>query len=291
MRGPQLENGFTRIANEILEMVFKAKFNGTQFKIIMAIWRYTYGFNRKDSEFSLNFLSEAINSNKQQVKRELDKLIEDKVIIVFKEAGFNNSRRLGFNKKYTEWEVKGLENIKESTVSELEYTTVSELEYTTVSELEYTTVSELEYQERQYKDNIKKNTTTIEPPPKNNNFVALVDADSTKQNNGVEKIESYYLQEVRKRVMCSSKDMMDIVNTLETYKNIDFILDVLQSATKDNIARNGKCKINSFSYFIPILEDRWEDRTKGAGKDEPNRTDSQKGPGYNLEGFLWTGEN
>ena len=121
--------------------------------------------------------------------------------------------------------------------------------------------------------------------------VAPVSADLTKQDDSLSKIENYYLQEVRKQIMCSSNDRQDMIRVYETYKDIDFILSVLKRATEDNIARNGKCKINSFSYFIPILEDRWEDRTKGVGKDEPNRTDSQKGPGYNLEEFLWTGES
>lgn len=124
-----------------------------------------------------------------------------------------------------------------------------------------------------------------------NEPVALVSADLTKQDDSLARIENYYLQEVRKQVMCSSNDRQDIIRVYKTYKDINFILSVLKRATEDNIARNGKCKINSFSYFIPIFEDRWEDRIKGAGKDEPNRTDSQKGPGYNLEEFLWTGES
>lgn len=126
--GPQLEDGYTRIANEILEVVSKVKLNGTQYKILMVIWRYTYGFNRKDSEFSLNFLSEATNSNKQQVKRELDKLIEHKVITVVKEAGFNTSRRLSFNKKYSEWNIEGVQYIKKDTVSGLADSRVSKKE-------------------------------------------------------------------------------------------------------------------------------------------------------------------
>lgn len=302
MRGPQLEDGFTRIANEILEVVSKVKLNGTQFKILLTIWRYTYGFNRKSSEFSLNFLSEATNSNKQQVKRELDRLIEDKVIIVVKEANFNTSRELSFNKNYSEWKAEGIQSIK--------IDTVSKLEYSTVSEKAYTTVSELEYQERNIKDNIKKDTITtiserLEENPDNftandigtdpiqqkEESVARVDADSTKQFSPVSRMENYYLHHVRKRTMCSSNDMRDMVHVYDTYKDLEFILGVLQVATKENIRRNGKCKINSFSYFIPILEEEWKkkNRLKEGEKIEPVPRDSKKSYRYDLSGFLWDG--
>lgn len=69
MADVQVENGFTRIANELMEVVMLQKFNGSQFKIILAIWRYTYGFSRKSHDFSLTFLSKATNIHKQQVKR------------------------------------------------------------------------------------------------------------------------------------------------------------------------------------------------------------------------------
>lgn len=103
MSTPQLEDGYTKIANEILEVISKAKFNGTQFKIVMAIWRYTYGFNKKEGSFSINFLSEATATNRDQIKRELSNLINKKVILEVKKADFNSARILSFNKNFSEW--------------------------------------------------------------------------------------------------------------------------------------------------------------------------------------------
>ena len=321
LKGPQLEDGYTRIANEILEVVSKVKFNGTQFKILMVIWRYTYGFNRKDTEFSLNFLSEATNCNKQQVKRELDKLIKSNVIIVIKEADFNSSRRLSFNKRYTEWKIDGIELIKKDTVSELAYSRVSELDYSTVSEKAYTTVSELAYQEKQYKENINKDiiTTKESKQTKTGNPVADMDADSiqqddlvaqigavpikqdlkpvarvgavpTKQASPVEKIEKMYLK-IRNRNMCSSKDMMDIVEVYEKYKDIDFILSTMKTAAEENKARNRRLTINSFSYFIPIFQEKWEklNLQKEGVKCEPTSRDSKKSIKFDKSKFLWNG--
>lgn len=99
---PQLEDGYTRIANELMEQVPKFKFNGTQLRIIIVIWRFTYGFKRKDHEFSVSFLAEAIDASRSQVDRELTALIDRNVVQVMG-YGSTRSRILQFNKNYEEW--------------------------------------------------------------------------------------------------------------------------------------------------------------------------------------------
>lgn len=107
MADVQVENGFTKIANQILEEIAKFKFNGTELRIIMTIWRYTYGFNRKSHEMSAGFISNAIGVDISRVKKVLKDLIDKKVILVVEEASFNSSRILAFNKNFEEW---GVEN-------------------------------------------------------------------------------------------------------------------------------------------------------------------------------------
>ena len=99
----QLENGYTKIANEILEQIAKVKLNGTQFRIVMTVLRYTYGFNRKEHAMSVNFISQATGLNKRQVQRELSILIDESIIIVKKEATFSSAAVLGFNKHFDDW--------------------------------------------------------------------------------------------------------------------------------------------------------------------------------------------
>jgi phage replication O-like protein O len=154
MTNVQPENGFTRVANELLEVVAYQKFNGTQSRIILTLWRYTYGFSRKEHDLSLTFISKATGIHKQQVKKEMDKLIENKVILVTEESTYNTSRKIQFNKDYSQW--KDLQLPKELTVSQNTYPTVSESTDTTVSENAYPTVSEFAYQERKYKESIKE---------------------------------------------------------------------------------------------------------------------------------------
>lgn len=102
MANPQLNNGHTRIANEILNEIMKVNLNGTQFRLVLAIWRYTYGFQRKTNEMSINFLADLIKASRSQVNRELAFLIE-KNIVIDTGIGSKGARILGFNKNYKEW--------------------------------------------------------------------------------------------------------------------------------------------------------------------------------------------
>jgi len=113
MASPQVEKGYTRIANEVLEHIVKTNFNGTQLKIVLAIWRLTYGFRRKEYELSLAKLSEVIDTTKSHVDRELTALIERNIIKVLG-VGPRRGRILSFNKNYDEWDqVKIVEPPKE----------------------------------------------------------------------------------------------------------------------------------------------------------------------------------
>lgn len=104
MASPQLEKGHTRIANEILNEIMKTNLNGTQYRLIMCIWRYTYGFSRKETKYgmSVSHLAELINASRSQVDRELKGLIDRNIIAV---NGLDNkgARVLSFQKNYKEW--------------------------------------------------------------------------------------------------------------------------------------------------------------------------------------------
>ncbi|SFA90987.1 phage replication protein O [Cohnella sp. OV330] len=103
-RGPQLEDGFTRIANEILEKIGRCNLNGTQRGIIDQIWRYTYGFGRKDAALSISFIARALEKQKSQVDRELTALIDRNIVTVVMTEGGSRSRVLRFNKDYSTWQ-------------------------------------------------------------------------------------------------------------------------------------------------------------------------------------------
>lgn len=105
MSSPQTENGYSKIANEILEQIYRLKLNGSQFRIILVIWRFTYGFSRKEHELSEGYIAKAAGINRKQVSRELRGLIDYKIVTVISESTPTTSRVIAFNKNYDTWEL------------------------------------------------------------------------------------------------------------------------------------------------------------------------------------------
>ncbi len=147
MANPQKENGYTAIANEIMEALAKMPLNGTQFRIITIVFRYTYGFSRKTHSLSESFISEATGVDKRNIRRELTDLIDSKLINIVKEATFTTPREIEFNKNYEKW-IKG-ERVKTPPVGKKAQSPEGEITHS--PEGEFTP------QENNIKTNIKTN--------------------------------------------------------------------------------------------------------------------------------------
>lgn len=103
MANPQLENGYTSIANEILDNLCKLSLNGTELKVVICIFRYTFGFRRKSHKLSASFIARWGNCDVRAVKRALKKLQEDKIIICVNSEMRGVTSELMFNKNYEQW--------------------------------------------------------------------------------------------------------------------------------------------------------------------------------------------
>lgn len=100
---PQLEDGYTRIAHELLEIMAKTKLSPTQYRIIFAVWRYTYGFGRKSHHLSLSFLAQATGCDRRSLQREVKRLLDWKILIEY--SSKRQARKIGFNKRFNQWTV------------------------------------------------------------------------------------------------------------------------------------------------------------------------------------------
>ena len=174
MANPQPDQ-FTRISNELMEAIPMFKLNGTQLRILLVVLRYTYGFQRKSHELSLSFISNSTGAHKQQIKRELDILIQTKVLIEKSEPTFNRSRVIEFNKNYDEW------LISRQSAKTL---TVNKEDDTQSANTLTPTVSELAYQERNIKENIKESSSSINNPPPLMNDENLKRISKAYKDNG-----------------------------------------------------------------------------------------------------------
>jgi len=100
LANPQLENGYTRIANEILEALGRTRIPGEARQVLDVIIRRSYGFGKKRDRISLSQFVEATGIVKPHVVRALNRL--HAMNIITKEK---NGRLMsyGLNKDYTTW--------------------------------------------------------------------------------------------------------------------------------------------------------------------------------------------
>ena len=135
MANPQVENGYTRIANELLDAICRLKISGNEHCILWYIVRKTYGFHTKNSAISLQEISRATGIAKSHVSVALKNLAEYGII---KKASANGTRpqEISIEKDYEKWVA-----LRKS-VTVTECVTVTENGNSTVTEIGNLTVTE-----------------------------------------------------------------------------------------------------------------------------------------------------
>lgn len=158
MANPQKENGYTPIANELLEAIYRTNFTATELKTILFTMRFTYGFSRKEHEISLSFISKGIGISKRYVSSSVSKLIDDNVLNVVREHTDTQSRIIKLNKNYSKW-------VNRSIVQQVKYSSAGDTQNDTTDEVQFNTTGELEfYQDKQnIKQNIKQGAPDLFP--------------------------------------------------------------------------------------------------------------------------------
>jgi phage replication O-like protein O len=102
MASPQLENGYTKISNELLDAICKLNLSGNEFKILFFIIRQTYGYNHKEHELALSFISKAVNILPPHVSRALKKMSDLNVITIQAAHGIK-PQIISLQKDYSKW--------------------------------------------------------------------------------------------------------------------------------------------------------------------------------------------
>lgn len=105
MASPQKENGYTQIANQLLEALMRAPLRGSEFAMINAIMRKTYGFHKKSDSISIDQLVSMLKLSRRAVIYNLQDL-EAKNIIFIKRAKTGEKNLvnvISINKDYDTW--------------------------------------------------------------------------------------------------------------------------------------------------------------------------------------------
>ncbi|HID3789959.1 TPA: replication protein [Klebsiella pneumoniae] len=105
LRVADLDDGFTRIANELLEAVMRAGLSQHQLLVFMAVMRKTYGFNKKSDWVSNEQLSELTGILPHKCSAAKSTLVKRGILT-------QTGRVIGINKAVSEWSslpIKGTE--------------------------------------------------------------------------------------------------------------------------------------------------------------------------------------
>lgn len=98
MASPQLENGYTQIANEILERLSLPGISGSEFRLVLIVIRKTYGYQKKKDRISLTQFEKFSGMKRSHVVRTLKELVHKRVLL-------HEKNLYSLNKNWEQWVV------------------------------------------------------------------------------------------------------------------------------------------------------------------------------------------
>ena len=97
MANPQLEDGYTKIANELLEALSRSNLSPYESRVLWFVIRQTYGWKKKTDLISLSQIVKGTGIEKGNTSRALKSLILRQIVVRL------DNKQLGFNKDYDSW--------------------------------------------------------------------------------------------------------------------------------------------------------------------------------------------
>ena len=97
MANPQLENGYTRVANELLEALARINLCAYETRVLLVIIRKTYGWHKKTDWISLSQLTMSTGIRKAHVCRTINSLVARNIIMRDK------NKHVGLQKDHEKW--------------------------------------------------------------------------------------------------------------------------------------------------------------------------------------------
>lgn len=101
MANPQKENGFTPIANEVIEALVKSHLLGSEFSMIMFVIRKTWGFQKKVDTISYSQFQKELKLSRVTVSKTIKNLVSKNILV--KTCILPSKISFSFNKDYEKW--------------------------------------------------------------------------------------------------------------------------------------------------------------------------------------------
>ncbi|EAA3915668.1 replication protein [Salmonella enterica subsp. enterica] len=128
LRVADIDDGYTRFANELLEAIASADLTARQLKVMLAYVRKTYGFNKKTDRIADEQIAQLTGLSRQNVNKAKKELISMNCL-------FMDGNKIGVNREVSAWQFSKCLQVS-NFVSRLETKNVSKLETLNVSKLE-----------------------------------------------------------------------------------------------------------------------------------------------------------
>ncbi len=128
IRVADIDDGYTRFANELLEAIASADLTARQLKVMLAYVRKTYGFNKKTDRIADEQIAQLTGLSRQNVNKAKKELISMNCL-------FMDGNQIGVNREVSAWQFSKCLQVS-NFVSKLETKNVSKLETLNVSKLE-----------------------------------------------------------------------------------------------------------------------------------------------------------
>ncbi len=105
MTTPQIEDGYTRVANALLEALAGARLSGRELAVALAVVRLTYGYAKKADRISASQLASVTGIPARKIG-ELLKSLEAKSILVVERKGSGRIPTIQIDKRIAGWSMR-----------------------------------------------------------------------------------------------------------------------------------------------------------------------------------------
>ena len=148
-----LDDGYVRIANTIMQELYKLPISNREFRVLLFIIYQTYGYNHKERELSNSYIGQGVGITRCHANEAVKKLLKAKVIKQ-ELSGRRGAQILRLNTSLSEWVT--VPETRNRTVPDM---SVTEIGNTTVPETRNRTVPDTGKQYNTDKYNTEQNNT------------------------------------------------------------------------------------------------------------------------------------
>lgn len=100
-RKVSLEDGYTRLADALVETLASTKLGGREFRLLMVVIRKTYGYGKSEDWISLSQMADMTGIDKANCSRLVDSLVGRRILNCRKRG---HDRVMGINPDVTQWQ-------------------------------------------------------------------------------------------------------------------------------------------------------------------------------------------